>query len=158
MIAQDQKIDISVSDSKTYVPLPADVYQCEIIEVEQKEERGYQSEEMVTNIVFTFAVLEEGENYGRRLWAHCSPKLVGGAKTSKLYSLLSTLLDKAWTPEELNTFKTEITPDFLNSLVGSQIRLTVSQKPKQDGTMKNVIDGFLKKKKLMDAFDPEKGK
>lgn len=152
-------IKVEVPQKKTYDPLPKDVYHCELLEVEDREEQGYMTSEMVTKINFQFVVIEEGEHYGRRLFQNCSTKLSKYKGGSNLYKTLVGLNGgKELTDEQMADPEAVAGPDALNELIGTQVRLSVGQKEKKTkpGEYRNIIESFLPVKEELPAFDEEK--
>ena len=152
-----------VSGSKVVAPngkefevLPQDIYQVELLDVEQKTQKKWKSDEEEDVFVFTFVILDDGEFYGRRMWEYAAQKLSKYKGGSKLYKALVglnggvQLTDEAcMTPEET------CSDNAINALIGKQVRLTVGQKAKQDGSLKNVIESYLPVKKDLPAFNPD---
>lgn len=151
----DSSFKFPKQEQKTFDPLPNGVYQCSLQEIELRDGTNFTTHEPEPQFSFTFIVIEEGEHYGRKLWANASLKLVGGTKSSNLYKVLSALADKQFTKEECLTSDEWMTSEFLNSFIGKQQLLAVSQKPKQTGGMKNVIDSILPVKAQLPAYIPK---
>lgn len=153
-------VSVEVGSGKTFDPVPADVYAVEVLDIEEREGTKFQSSEVETQINFKFAIIEEGPYYGRFMWATCAPKVTGGAKQSKLYQVIVAITGKEFSKDELKRAGEIVTPDFLNSMIGSQLRLTVSIKDKVDGSggKTNKIDAFLTKKVDLPAYDQSKVK
>lgn len=149
---------IMPSADGVFEPLPEDVYQFELIDIDTKEGKKYMSEEMETQLVFTFAIVEDGNWYGRRQWVYASQKLSSYKDGSKLYNLLKVVMGREITKEEEANPASLINPDFLNTLMGEQVRMTVVQYDKKDGSKGNKVKGFLPVKEKLPAFDKEKSK
>lgn len=141
---------------KIYEPLSPDVYQFQLMDIESKQQTKYLSDEMEDVLNFTFVCLEEGENYGRRIWKTVPPKLVGGAKPSGLYTLLAGLTGKQFSKEECRNVHETVTPEFLNALVGHQVRLALEIHTTTTGKKVNKITSYLPVKNILPDFDPEK--
>jgi hypothetical protein len=142
MISNDFKMP--ESQVKDYTPIPAGIYQCQLSDIDLKTMPSYDDQSvMEEQFLFRFTVLEEGDFYGKEVSAWASKKLVGGQKPSNLYRILTGVLGRQFTKEECLHQETIVTSDFLNSLLGKQNILAVSQKEKQKGGMKNVIDSIL---------------
>lgn len=154
-----QPISITGAPANDFKPLPKDVYAFELIDIELVTEQGYQTEEMVDKLKFEFACLEEAF-YGRRLWQRASLKLTGGKKPSTLYTMLSEILGRQFTKEELANPSDFLSSDFLNSLIGKQLRLSVGQKASEKDASKinNKIESYLPAKQVYPKFDKEKSK
>lgn len=146
-----------VAEDKEWELLPVDVFQFELLDIDKKMQTKYQSTEEEEVLVFTFAVVEEGEHYGRRMWQYATPKLSKYKGGSNLYKTLVGLRGGVpFTDEECATPEVTCSDDALNSLIGKQVRISVGQKPKKDGTLKNTIESYLPIKEELLAFDSEK--
>ncbi len=141
-------------EGKTYDPLPVGVYQAELNDIELKDGTDF-SGNPSQNLSFTFVVIEEGEYYGRKIWANASLKMVGGTKPSNLYKILTKIAGKEFTKEECATSDEWMTFMFLESFVGSQHLLAVSQKAKVAGGFRNVIDSILPVKAKLPGYEPK---
>jgi hypothetical protein len=129
------------SDQK-FEPLPQDIYQAQILKVELKKgQKKFNSEETEDIFAFTFVVVD-GKFIKRRLWQDCrmimNPAWEGGS-ASWLYKIFSSANKVELTSEECDQIGTK----QINELEGKQVRLLVKQKPKADGSIKNVIDSIL---------------
>jgi len=151
-------VSVEVGNGKVFEPVPADVYTVEVLDIEEREGTKYQSSEVETQINFKFVIIEEGPFYGRFMWATCAPKITGGTKQSKLYQVIVAATAKEFSKDELKRAGEIVTPEFLNGIIGSQLRLTVSVKDKVDGSggKTNKIDSFLPKKVELPKFDAAK--
>lgn len=153
-----QGMSVEAGSGKKFDPLPADVYPVQILDIEEREGTKFQSSEVEMQISVKFVVIEEGPHYGRFLWATCSPKITGGTKQSKLYQVVTSASRHEFTKEELQKAHEIVTPDFLNSLIGEQMRLTVSVKDKVDGSggKTNKIEAYMQKKADFPPYDESK--
>lgn len=140
---------------KTFDPLPANTYQCELQDIELKDATSYAGDPE-KQYSFTFVVIEEGEHYGRKLWMNSNEKFVGGSKPSNLYKILTGLTGETYDKATCDKAHEWINGEFLNGLLGTQKVLAVSQKEKQNGDKKNVIDSILPVKQELDPYDPDK--
>lgn len=154
----DVKVYAPESSAKSFENLPKDVYQFELIDIEVKEQTKWQSTEVENVFVFTFSIVEDTELYGRRMWQYASQKLSSFKDGSNLYKTLCGLLGRQLTEEECSDPMGFCTADFMNSLIGKQVRLSIGEKKKDDGTLKNIIESYLPVKEELPAFDEEKAK
>lgn len=145
---------------RIYPPLPADVYQFEITDIKETMKPSFNDPEVTEPALkFTLRCLEDGPNYGAHQWVEPTIKLSGGAKPSKMYSFLSVVLGREFTKEECNKQEEVLTRDLFLSLLGAQVRLTLSVVKKDgDAVGKNKIEGFLPVKTQLPEFDPDKVK
>ena len=152
-----KSVSVEAGNGKKFDPLPPDVYQVEILDIEEREGTKYQSSEVETQISVKFVVIEAGPHYGRFIWSSCSPKVTGGTKQSKLYQVIVAALNREFTRDELQKAHEIVTPEFLNGLIGKQLRLTLSQKDKQDGSGRtNKIEAYMPKKTDLAKYDENK--
>jgi hypothetical protein len=142
-------------EAKQYDPLPQGLYQCAVHDIEVKNAPGFDGQ-LQDQVTFKFIALEEGESYGRYLFQTCSLKMVGGQKTSNLYTLLKNLTGKLYSKEECMSSDEWLTPEFFNAFIGKQYTLVVSQKAKAQGGVKNVIDSIVPVKEQLPAYDESK--
>lgn len=155
-----QGTTVEAAKGKNFEPLPADVYPVQILDIEEREGTKWQSTEVEVQINVKFAVIEEGPHYGRLLWATCSPKIAGGSKQSKLYQVIVAATGKEFTKDELQKAHEIVTPDFLNSMIGAQLRVAVIVTDKQDGSggKSNKINTYMPKKGDLPEYDESKVK
>ena len=147
-------VSVTGQSSKQFAPMPVDVYQFEVMDIESKMGTKFQSEELEEKFSFTFVCVERGEFYGRRLWRETNTKFVGGQKPSNLYGVLCGITGKTFSKEECED-PSFINESLLNGLIGKQIRLSVGQKQSQSGKTVNTITSFLPVKEQLPAFDKD---
>lgn len=144
---------VSIAEGKEFTVLPKDVYQCELMDIKLETKKKYQSEETEDVLNFIFVVLEKGEHYGRQLRQYATQKLTKFNGGSNLYKVLVGLNQgKDLTDEQMKDVEKTAGDEALNSLIGTQVRLSVGQKEKQDKTMRNVIEAFLPIKEKLPAY------
>jgi len=149
--------NVTVPQGKEFELLPVDVYQVELVDVSIKTQTKYQSTEEEDVFVFDFAVIEEGEHYGRHMWQYCAQKLSKYNGGSNLYKVLVGLNGgKDLSQEAFESPEVTLADDAINALIGKQVRISVGQKAKQDKTMKNIIEAYLPVKTELPAFDKSK--
>jgi hypothetical protein len=140
-------------------PLPKDVYQVELIDIESKMGKKFQSEEMEEKLSFTFAIIENTSFYGRKIWQNTNMKFSTGKKSTKLFEVVCALAEEEYTAKDCEN-PDFITADFLNSFIGKQLRLSIGQQPgATDPTVIfNTIDAYLPVKEQLPAYSEEKAK
>ena len=144
MISEDLKID--TSENKEFELLPEDVYQVEIVDVNEVIRNKYQSTEQETALRFKFKILE-GKYKNRLLFKTISPKWNEGfeeGQPSNLYVLMTTLGWKGGVP----------TAQDVNNLIGKQLRVLVKIKKGKKGEY-NAIEEFIKTNKLVEKEKEE---
>lgn len=151
----DKTFSLPERETKDFEPLPVGAYHAELIDIEQRDGTDFQGNP-AKQLSFTFAVIQDGEFYGRRLWANASEKMVGGTKPSNLFRILTGITGKSFSKEECANAHEWLNASFLNSFIGTQKLLAVSQKPKQMGGMKNVIESILPVSTNLPPFNPDK--
>lgn len=148
----DERFSMPKQEMKSFDPLPAGVYQVELVDIEMKDGTDFEGNP-AQNLSFTFVVIEDGEYYGRKLWANAARKFVNGTKQSNLYKIISGITGKQFSKEECVASDEWMTFIYLNDLLGKQNLLAVSQKEKTTGGKKNVIDSILPVKSELPAYE-----
>lgn len=123
--------------------LPADVYAVEIADVEAEvKPNPFKNEEDTREELhqykFSLKFLEEGL-VDRKLSFWTNTHAGATRKGVGLADLLKILMDKVPTPAE-------ITPEFINTLIGSKLRVTVTHRESKTGKISAVVSAFLKPK------------
>lgn len=158
MPLQPNEITFDQPEKKVYELLEEDTYSAELLDVSLREEASYADKSIQEKrINFEFVIIEEGPNYGRRAWKSTSPKCMSGGgdfRPSNLFVVLSAVAGRALTEEEC----AGVTTDFINSFIGSQVRLVIKQKTSVNGKEYNAIGDFMKIKTTLPKFDSSKVK
>ncbi len=142
---------------KVFELMPEGVYNVELIDVTDEEKSVYQKpDEKEIKLVFTFAVIDEGPHYGRRVWDEAKPTITVKPKASNLHIILQKLTGVSFTEEQCNNQKDVLTTDFLNSLIGIQKQLSIVIHTSKTGNQSNQIDAYLPTKVSMPPFDETK--
>lgn len=132
MITQQK---ISKSSGAEYSSIPSDVYQVQIIDVEEREGVKYNTvDEKIMQFMFKTQVVE-GEHKGAGVVIFTSKSWFDGGKSSKpskLYNLLKAVYGDVSNMEEISDVE-------INGAVGKQIRVTVEL----TDNGKNKVTGFL---------------
>jgi len=135
----EKTIIITKEEGKAYDPLPENIYQVELLDVSSKKAETYDSrtsnsavKEFETNLVFQYTLLagknKEGESLrGRNVWDNfvSASLYIGKNGKNKLYKIVEALLNRDLTEEEEAN---GIDGDFLNELVGKQMRIGTKNK------------------------------
>jgi hypothetical protein len=143
-------------ERKEYIPLPEDVYHAELIDVEYREGTNFNTQEPEERLNFTFAIIDEGDNYGRRVWKEVRPVISVKPKHSNLWELVKQLTGREFTNEECLKQHEQLTPEFLNSLVGIHKRLALSIHTSQTGRKSNKISSIMPMDKEMEPYKEDK--
>jgi hypothetical protein len=138
-------INFEMKEGKTFDPLPEDVYQVELFDIELQEKPSYNDKTVMEKVMsFQFVVLDEGGFRGRSIWKNFVPTYlyIGNNGKNALYQITEAIIARELKDEEIATFGS----DFINKLVGYQCRVTVKNKESKEGKFFSNIDTFLPKK------------
>jgi hypothetical protein len=138
--------DWEAPKSKEYPPLPEDVYQVFIKDVELTKGKAYQSNDEIWQLNFTFQVLEEGEFYGRRLWKRITP-VISAAKANKKPANFNLVYEAVYKKTPYENQLAAINASVINDFIGKQLRLAVREAVSEEGKPVNRIDSYLATKK-----------
>lgn len=137
-----QEFEITNKEKAEFPPLPKNVYQTQILDINLNDAKGQYSQpgEKVFSVQFT---LLEGKDKdkdlrGRNVWDNFIPTYlyIGKSGKNKLYGIIEAVLGREISIEEIATFD----KSFMNSLVGKQIRLMIEPKNVGDKTYDNITD------------------
>lgn len=156
MINPDHKLP--EPERRVYEPMPDNVYQAQLVDVDLKQNRKFKSDEEETRLQFTFVIIEEGPYYGRRVWEDARQIVSLRPKTSKLYDLIKSLTGKTFTEEECKRYTEIVTPEFLNGMIGTQKRLALTTHVSQTGNKSNKIQAIMPVTAELPPYDETKVK
>jgi len=142
----DPGFKVSKQENATFAPLPESIYQAELLDIttivsDNKFKRNEKDPATRTTFKFQFTVLDP-EHRGRNIWDSWIPTTLFISKKkgkNALYQVLEAFLGHDLSPIEENS----IDSNFLNNLVGRQIRLFVVPDPKKP-TEYNIINRYMK--------------
>ena len=166
----DNLPDVPVYTGKAteYDPIyDGEIYQAELLKVELRDKLAIyvdpaHGENGKYNISFEFAILNDGEFYGRRLWstASLSLKPEGKIGPTVLYKIVTKMLKSELTWDDCASYAPtiKILMGNLEELVGRQIKLAIENVKKDDGKIKSTIKTFSEVKTDLPAFDAERSK
>jgi hypothetical protein len=144
-------------EKKEYPPLPEDVYQVELLDIDMQEVADMNNPgETRIVLKFQFVILDEGEYRGRSIWQNFVPTYIYKGDNSKnaLYQITKAIIMRDLTEEERLNFGT----DYINKLVGYQCRVGTVNKPGKGKNADKVytnIDKFLPKKMSLPRLTEE---
>ncbi|MEI9966197.1 MAG: DUF669 domain-containing protein [Candidatus Moraniibacteriota bacterium] len=147
-------ISFPVKEGKTFDPLPEDVYQVELLDIEMQEKPSYNDKSVMENVLsFQFVVLDDGEFRGRSIWRNFVPTFLYIGKNGKnaLYEITEAIIKRELTQEEEAMFGS----DFINKLIGYQCRVVVKNKEGKEGKVFSNIDSFMPAKSKADPLSDE---
>ncbi len=148
-----QNITLEKKETKVYPALPEDIYQVELIDISEVEGKKYKSEELEKKLKFEFAVVEDGEFYGYRVWKRLPLTAPNNDEQyeNNLHKIVKAIKGRSLTFDECVTFGT----DELNELFNKQLRVTTKNTEK-DGKIFTNIEAYLPVKSNLPAFSQDK--
>lgn len=165
--------DFNVSSTKNvdFEPIdPSETYTVQVIKAEIRENVFYKPDEKDFSkkgekyqFSFEFAILDDNEYYGRRLWdtTGTSFKPEGKRGPTKLFKIVTCAMRVEMGWNEVNSFNPDTKTFVLNlqkEVVGKQLKVAIENVPKKDGKLRSKITTYNRVKKELKAFDPEKAK
>ena len=155
----NESYQIKKEEAKTYPPLPKNIYQVELLDIEEREAKGKFSQPGDTNFSFQFTLLEGndgGENLrGRNVWNNFVPTslYIGKKGKNALWQIVEAYLGRELTQRE----EVEgLTGDFLNSFIGKQIKVFIDHNLGSDKkTLYNNITSYMPVVAFLPALTPE---
>lgn len=163
MINEDLKIE--KRETADYVPIPEDMYQIEVLDVNNEKTETYDSKmgntdkkeyEQILNL--QYVVLDEGEHRGRSVWDNFVPTYLYISKKNgknKLYQILESLLGRELTQQE----EAEgINSETINGLIGKQMRVATKNVVKGDKTYTKIETYYKSKGDVTPLTEEEKEK
>ena len=162
-------MEVATKQSKVFEPLPADIYQVEVLSLVVKENPFWKPKDddgNDTNPVSkyqlnqTLVIIEEGKNYGRRVWDNMAPvvKPSGKKGASKAYKFITAILETELTWEECEGFapNPQVFYKNMKELVGRQVRVSLETKITESNKKKNIVASYLPVKAQLPSFDESK--
>ncbi len=144
-------------EKKEYDLIPDDTYEVVIENIEKKEQKMFESEEMEDVLEFRFAFVEEGDHKGRKLWKYARIKLspAGEYPASTLYKIYSSVTNTSLDWGGLD----ELNSKDIEDLQGKRLRLVVGNRKvgsgKNKGNTVNAITGYLPTKMDSNEYKEE---
>lgn len=165
-----KEIKIEKKEATEYDPLPENVYQVELLDVNSEENETYDSKmgkteekQFETVLKFQYTILagkdKKGDNLrGRNIWDNYIPTYLYISKKNgknKLYKIIESLLGRELTDqEEANG----ISGEFLNQLIGKQLRVGTKNVEKNDKIYTKVETYYAVDAELNSLTNEEKEK
>jgi hypothetical protein len=158
MINADQNFPVETREAQTFDPIPENIYQVELLDVEMELRAKYKKpEEKENQLSFQFVILsgkdKEGNSLrGRNIWFNFVPIYFyeGEKGKNKLFQVIEALLGRELTREEIATFET----GKINKLITKQCRVFVKNTTKGDKIYSN-IDSLLTAESLLTSLTTE---
>ena len=148
-------ITFEKKEGGTYEPIPEDMYQVELLDVEMQEKPSYNDKNKMEKVLsFQFVLLDGTDLRGRSIWKNFVPTYLYIGKNGKnsLYSVVEGLFGRPLTNEEESM---GISSDTLNDLIGKQVRVTVKNKAGKDNKVFSNIVDFFPARTLINALTPD---
>lgn len=153
-----EDIKITAPERAEYVPLPADVYQVQISDLEVRTGKKYMSEEEQQQILFKMLVVDKSDNRGHGIGAFSTTRWFNGGKNmspSKLFQIFTAVYAYYHKDIDLNEWYPEmVNMQAINDLIGKQLRITVNLT--QD--KKNKITSFMPIREELEPIKDEEVK
>lgn len=155
-----------VREKKSYPPLPEDIYQVELLDIEMESVPDKNNPGRMNDVLkFQFVVLDDAtfqaegqvqKTRGRSIFRNFVPTYIWEKNNEKnaLYQITKAIIMREMKPEEMANFSS----DFINKLIGYQCRVTtlnVAGKGKNADQVYTNIDKFLPKKDVMPKLTAE---
>ena len=147
----DKDVEIEVREKAEYPPLPKNIYQVELLDINSERRPTYETrlkaedeQKLETVLSFQFVLLEgkddETELRGRNVWANFIPCYFyegrrGKNKLMKIVEAFTGIPIDMKSPE-IKSFKVK----DLNGYVGQQIRVSLEPQTKGDKTYDTIVD------------------
>jgi hypothetical protein len=138
----NEEITIEKREKKEYPPIPKNIYQAEILDVNLNDAKGKFAKPGEKVFSFQFVLLDgkdkEGSLRGRSVWANFVQTYLYIGKSGKndLYNIIEAVLERELELEEEANFD----KNFVNSLIGKQLRLMIEPRVTDKGTYDNVTN------------------
>lgn len=141
---------------KEWHPVPEDMYQVVIKDIDEKDVQKYKSTEMEVQFLFKFVILEgEDKVKGESLSAFVARKWFSGSKSaspSKLVNLVKAVYGYYYPKLDISDLKASaMSAAVLNDLIGKQVRVSV--KFNDDKTGNKITDFMSIKEELKVSED-----
>ncbi|MCP4761482.1 MAG: hypothetical protein GY870_06850, partial [archaeon] len=163
MIKENFKIE--KEEKKVYPPLPENIYQVELLDVNVENRATYdtrnnqEEEKIYENVLkFQFTLLSgkngEEDLRGRNVWENFvqASLYIGKKGKNKLYQIVESLIGRDLTREEEATFHS----DKLNNLIGKQCRIGIKHRIKDNATYDNIDAYYASESEQEKLSDKEK--
>ena len=142
----NENFKIEKKEGTEYPPLPENIYQVELLDIELQVKPKYKKENETEKVFsFQFTLLNGKEKdgsslRGRNIWRNFVPTYlyIGNKGKNILYQIVEAIIGMELSPEIEATLDAE----KLNKLIGRQARIVVKNTKKDDKTYSN-IDTFL---------------
>lgn len=172
-LPDDVDQEVSTTPAKVYDPIdPSETYTVQVIKVELRTNPFYkpdaenpQDKGSKYNLNFEFAILDDGEFYGRRIWDSTSLALKPTTKKgepTKLYKIVAAAIKLNMSWDDCSAFAPDakgLLKHLDSDVVGKQFKVAIENVTNPDtNKVKTKIRMYSQAKKELPAFDPEKSK
>jgi hypothetical protein len=149
MINKPMKIE--KIEKQDYPPIPEDIYQVQILDINVKEREKYKQPGVMEEVfAFQFTLLDgkdkDQDLRGRNVWDNFVPiyLYVGKNGKNKLWQIVEALIKREMTTED----ESMIDSDWINAQIGKQLRISIIHKKSGDKTYDNVDRYYAAKEDL----------
>lgn len=149
------------SGNKTFEPLPDGVYQTQVLDIVIKEKPVQYQEEGKNKyqVSITLVVIEQTDNYGRRLWDNTSPMVYPNSKkgSSKLYKFITAVMGVQMDNDACNGYTADPKAFYnnLRELIGKQVMVTVELTTTETGKKRNKVLSYFTPKAPLEKYNEE---
>lgn len=157
--------------AKEFNPIdPTETYTVEILKAELKDNFFYKPEEKDPKkrgdkyqFSFEYAILDENEFYGRRIWDNAGLyfKPTGKRGATKLFKIVTSALKVNFTWEQSSSFASTL-KEFMERLqkevVGKQLKIAIENVKQENGKIRTKVTTYNPTKVDLAPFDQEKAK
>lgn len=160
----DESIKIERKQAQEFQPIPADMYQVELLSVDAVKKATYETrnapedQKKYENVLnFQFTLLEGELRAVRSVWMNFVPTFlyISSKKgKNKLYKIIEALIGRELSPEEEATLDAK----DLNALIGKQCRVLIENKTVGEKTYSNIANLVPAKSTLPPLTGEEKQK
>ncbi len=141
----DNDYQIKKEEKKEYPPLPRNIFQVELLDIELKDAKGKYAKPGDKNFTFQFTLLagrdKEQDLRGRNVWNNFVPTSLYIGKNGKntLYQIVEAFGGRELTPQEEAI---GLSGELLNGFIGRQIKIFVDHKL-SNGKIFNQITSYM---------------
>jgi len=156
----EENFPIEKQEAKEYQPIPENVYQVELLDINLTEKPKYNQPDVLEKILeFQFVILagkdKDGNDLrGRSIWRNFVPTYLYVGKNGKnlLYQIIEAFIGREMTQEE----EAKLDVKWLNRLITKQVRVGIKNKKKDDKVYNNIADFYAAESQLEALTDQER--
>jgi hypothetical protein len=159
-----EDLEVNASQSVEYAPIdPSEMYQVEIVKIEARETPStWKDTTDKYRLSFEFAILNDGENYGRRLWSNAALAMKPARdkyEATTLYKIVTAALNSPFDWDACASFAANLSENLKETILGKQIKVAIENVVNPEtGKTKSKIKTYYPIKTKLPKFDQEKSK